>query len=439
MNSFKLINNKKIGAQETVPKKPSLLEKIVKCTKKMIYSENFKSQSRSKPNDFTRNRKMPFEEVILFMLMSLKCSTQTALRRFFIAMGMGITMTMKQQSFSDARKKIKIEAFIELFRLSSFTMAEECNAKWNGYKVYAIDGTKIALPTDKKLAEYFGTLGKSGTAPTAQGSILLDVLNDIVIDAAIEPLTYDERTLASWHLNILSEMVSDDKKVAVSDRGYASFELIDKYEDVGIYYVMRVKEKFNAEIDAQTTPDGYVWLEKGSRRIRVRVIKFKLESGEMETLITNIFDKRIGVKEFKELYYLRWPIETKFDIVKNKLNIEHFSTRTVDGIYQEFYATMFLTNIAAAGAHDAQIFIVEEREDKNNKYDYHANVNEAIGILKDRLVLAFIVDDPDLQAKVVENIVNEIKTVVTPYRPNRSTPRKPSRTARFYHNRRANC
>ena len=41
------------------------------------------------------------------------------------------------------------------------------------------------------------------------------------------------------------------------------------------------------------------WITKMKREsIQVRVIKFALDSGEIETLITNIKDKRLGKKAF---------------------------------------------------------------------------------------------------------------------------------------------
>jgi hypothetical protein len=100
---------------------------------------------------------------------------------------------MTQQSLSEARKKISVTAFVLLFNLTVNTMTEQCTKKWLYYRIYAINGSKIALPTDEKLHIYFGALGKDKTAPIAQGSILYDVLNDIVADAAIVPLSTDER------------------------------------------------------------------------------------------------------------------------------------------------------------------------------------------------------------------------------------------------------
>jgi hypothetical protein len=320
---------------------------------------------------------MTFEEMMMCMLLSHKCSTQCALRRYFASIGKPISM--KQQSYSQARAKINAEAFVELFRMTSVTLVEMNHKKWHGYRVCAVDGTKIALPADKKLSEYYGTAGRGQTSPTAQGSILYDVLNDIVLDAAIEPISYDERTLAAWHLNVCDSVVPESKKLVIFD------------------------------------------------------------SGEQEMLITNIADKRLGIAAFKNLYFMRWPVETKFDAVKNKLHIEHFSSRTVNGIRQDFFATMYLANVAAAAVHDANPIIQQERAGKDNKYEYHANLNEAIGVLKDRLIHAFTVDDPDFQVNIIKDIVKEISSYVTPYRPNRSNPRGVPRKSRFHHNRRANC
>ena len=377
------------------------------------------------------------EELVNFVLMSIKCSAASALRRFFSNIGKSVFMT--QQSLSEARSKITVRAFVRLFKITVNTMTEHCTKKWHGYRVYAVDGSKISLPADKKLCEHFGALGKEKTAPTAQGSVLYDVLNDIIVDAAIEPLTTDERTLAKAHINACKSIAPGDKKLNIYDRGYASFDLIETHENEGLFYLMRVKSKFNNDIDNQTEADGYVWLKQDDKRIHVRVIKFMLNSGEEEMLITNIKDKRLGKNAFKKLYFMRWPIEGKYDIVKNKLQLENFNTRTVEGIQQDFFASMYLTNFAAAAAIDAQKEIEETRKGKGNKYQYKANINELIGILKDRLVFALTLDSSDDQADMIESILDEIKRYVVPIRPKRSVPRKSPRNSKFHHNRKANC
>ena len=161
---------------------------------------------------------MPFEELILYMLQSLKCSTQSAIRRFFSNLGKPVTM--KQQSLSEARQKLTVWAFWDLYTLTVEAMTEHCTKKWHNYRVYAVDGSKIALPSEEALGEYFGVLGKDGTAPTAQGSILYDVLNDIVADAAIAPMSLCERTLAKNHIEALENIAQGDKKLLIFDCFY---------------------------------------------------------------------------------------------------------------------------------------------------------------------------------------------------------------------------
>jgi hypothetical protein len=414
-----------------------LAEIIAYLTRKRINDGEFKDKARKKATDFTRNRKLPFEELMLFMLQSLKSSTQCALRRFFT--GLGKPVTMKQQSLSEARSKLNVWAFRNLFELTVQTMTEHRTEKWHGYLVYATDGIKVSLPIDKELSAYYGALGKDATAPTAQGSAMYDVLNDIIVDALIEPMQEDERTLAKKHIESCKNLAPEDKKLLIFDRNYPSFDFIEELENNGLFYVMRVRTKFNLDIDAQTSTTGYVWLRQGDRRLHVRVIKFALDSGETETLITNITDARLGKNAFKKLYFMRWPVETKYDIVKNKLKRENFNARTVEGIQQDFFAAMYLANFAAACAADVQCDIEEARKDKDNKYQYKANLNELIGVLKDRLIFAIAEDDEDCQSVLMQSILDEIKAYVVPVRPDRSLPRKPPRKSKFHHNRKANC
>ena len=123
------------------------------------------------------------------------------------------------------------------------------------------------------------------------------------------------------HLKVLQNLRSFAKELVIFDRGYPSFEMFEFCKLRGINFLMRAKSDFNNTIFM--LPKGNhinVKLSKeGHDDIYVRVIKFDLPSGEEEVLITDVSDKRIGVKGFKKLYYMRWPIETKYDEIKNKL------------------------------------------------------------------------------------------------------------------------
>jgi hypothetical protein len=193
-------------------------------------------------------------------------------------------------------------------------------------------------------------------------------------------------------------------------------------------------------IDDQKEPDGYVRLVQGDEFLDVRVIKFTLPSGEVEMLITNIDDGRLGINAFKKLYFMRWSVETKYDLVKNKLQLENFSSLTVEGVEQELYTTMFITNVIAAAAHDAQPQADAARLGKNNKYKYNINMNELIGILKDWLFSALLTHSNKKRNEIIKYIINEIAKYVVPDRTNRSVPRNPyPRQSKFHHNRKCNC
>ena len=147
---------------------------------------------------------MGFRKLIYFMLNMIRESSQNALERFFMMNGEDTHMT--QQAFSLARQKIKWEAFRELFdygvKVHYINYADEIRL-WNGYRVSAIDGSKLSLPNDQPLKERFGTSGAGNKSPAAQGSLLYDVMNNMVLDARIEPVSVDERTLAWMHINHL--------------------------------------------------------------------------------------------------------------------------------------------------------------------------------------------------------------------------------------------
>ena len=409
---------------------------LLRISKKIIDSPEYLQESKMDPEDFTRRRKMPFPDLIRFMLTRRKGSTQNELERFFDLMDMERNMT--QQAFSEARLKIKDSAFSRLFYATVECAYEGHYDTWNGYRVLTIDGSKIALPDIELLGQIYGTMGADSSSPTAQASVCYDVLNRYVVDALIEPLSKDERTLALEHVKNLEKGVRLEKELVVCDRGYISFCFVRSLAEAGITSLMRVKRGFNSDIDAQTEADGTVVLRKtGYPDMPVRVVKFLLPTGETETLATTLWEPSLTVDDFKALYFLRWKVETRFDEVKNKLEIENFTGNSVLAVRQDFYATMYMTNMASAAWWDAQNIVVSERENKNNKYEYQVNVNHEIGILKDRLIFALTLPNPSAE---VEKILICLAKRVCPVKPGRSCKRNKSpRNSKFHSNMRSNC
>lgn len=382
---------------------------------------------------FTRERKLGFEQLVTFMLRSMQTSATLALERFFREQKQEVCV--RQQSYSEARNKVDPAFFRGLFEISAQTSYEVERQTWRGYRVSAIDGTHLALPNCLALKLHFGTYGRGNTSATARASILYDVLNKVVLDAQIAPVSVDERTLALRHLSAFEYINKQDKELFLFDRGYPSWEMIASLQAAHLRFLMRVPSSFNPQITALAQPDSTISIQRGEKTYTLRVLKFLLPSGEQETLLTDLFDESLTCADFRELYFFRWPVETKYDELKNKLQIENFSGRTVRAITQDFFITMYLSNLAAMAWWEGKELSDLQRKGKQTKYRYIPNMSHAIATVRDFFAQVLLSPDPFLRSLLFERIVRSIAESVVPVRPERSVPRSISpRNSKFHHN-----
>ena len=128
-------------------------------------------------------------------------------------------------------------------------------------------------------------------------------------------------------------------------------------------------------------------------------------------LISSLTDKKkYNYKNFKGLYFLRWPVETEYDCWKNKLQIEIFSGHTAEAIRQDFYANIFTINLLSILIEDCEKEVKEISEGK--KYEYAINRNVSIGIMKEggKLIGLFL----DGEDQIRENLI-KIKEILIRY------------------------
>lgn len=150
---------------------------------------------------------------------------------------------------------------------------------------------------------------------------------------------------------------------------------------------MRLKE--NLVITRSESNDSIVMLSSnrthsgttGSDPIPVRIIRVVLDSGVTEYLATNVMDPNITPEMFKELYFLRWKIESKYNELKNRLEMEEFSGATPVSVEQEFYINMLYSNLCAIVKNDADEKIATSSR-QDNEYKYQANRSYIIGRVK---------------------------------------------------------
>lgn len=84
-------------------------------------------------------------------------------------------------------------------------------------------------------------------------------------------------------------------------------------------------------------------------------------------------DTDITPDMFIHLYFLRWKIESKYNELKNRLEMEEFSGATPVSVEQEFYINMLYSNLCSIVKNDADIKIAASSR-PNNEYPYRQTV-----------------------------------------------------------------
>ena len=201
-------------------------------------------RARRRKGAFTRNcGKLPYWALVKLLLKNTKKTISASLDGFFheIRLMSGASVSgCSQQAFSKARAGISHSIFKECFeRMLDFLCSADSlcfhtrfMGVW-GLQVIAVDGSKIPLPNRKALLDKYGSTGRGASSPTAIASVAFDVLNNRILDAQLEPISVDERTLAVRHMENIKSRARTDLlyTMFVFDRGYASNYLISYIED----------------------------------------------------------------------------------------------------------------------------------------------------------------------------------------------------------------
>ena len=386
-----------------------------------IPSKAFLTTFRTSDRYFTRKRKMTFVGLITFITNFLSKSLQAELDHYFKQTGN--ESRISQQAFSKARQKIKPEAFKHLFEITVRGMMDDSQmTRFKGYRVFAIDGTELYLEPTKELVARYGQK-KNNLNCKAKVSMRCEVHEGIIIDSQMDAYYTILRELALKHLEAF-EAYHQKKDLIIFDRGYPSRKLIATLHDKEMKYLMRVQRSFYSLIDESTQEDFYLTMEYQKKSYKVRVVKLELPTGETETLLTNLGRKSFKKSEFMSLYFKRWPIETKYNTLKNKLEIENFSGRTLISVQQDFYATMYLSNLVAITKIMSDEEIKKQAKDKELKYKYQTNESRLISQLKDEMILCLLIEDPTKRSEVMERIIQAAARNKSPIRSERSFDRK---------------
>ena len=414
-------------------RKPSL--HFVELGYQFISSEANIEKYRAHPKDFTRNRKLGFKELSLFMLRTLKQNIQIELQKFLGEIR-GCVCSFTTSAFVQGRRKIKPDMFMDLnaaIASDFYRDNDESVQLYRGHRLLAIDGPAINLPVSASTIAEYGFCNnqkRTDDVVIARVSVLCDVLNEIAIDGRLSGFSVGEVTLARQQLQL-----AQNGDIVIMDRAYTSFGAMHRMAGNGIHFICRCKAAYsNATKDFVVSgkDDDILVLrpkQNGSfngleydksASLAVRMLRIPLKTGEQEVLVTSLLDAQsYPYDDFKELYFKRWAVETYYNRLKNIIGVEHFSGTSSGFILQEFYCALYISNMQTILTMDAQQQAREKYQ--HRAYGYKVNASLSLCFIRDRPIQLF--SNRPNESTMEEMTQLFVKNVV-PLRPNRNFERK---------------
>lgn len=380
--------------------------------------------------------------MITYFLNLTKGSYQQELDNFFSILDPDTpkTQVVTKSALTQARKQLSYTAFIDLNQqaVKAFYETSTEIKTWHGYRLCGIDGSQLRMPNEPDIIEAFGVNpGKDNQkdCPLALASVYYDVLNHISIDSSINHTKASERECAASHLY---HALPND--LSILDRGYNAFWLYALYVTKKLPFCMRAKinrgllfkqfaESGKAQAVITLEPNKRSvekCIEKGlpTYPLKLRLIRVELD-GEVEVLVTNLMDElAMPASEFKELYHLRWGVEENYKRLKQWVEIENFSGKSVLSVKQDFYAKVFTTNLTSMIANASQKQV--DQTTVHRKYDYQVNFAQALSKMKNTLLELLWFSAQTLQNRL-RALIEHMACTIEPIRKGRSYSRSKSK------------
>lgn len=324
-----------------------ILSALLSELRSIIHSDDFFRRSRASDTAFTRKRVLGFVGTLVYILWCTKTSLPSTLAGFLQG-ELECKRTCTRQAFSKRRRNIKPEALEELFRASVERLVKATRPRKGFMRILAIDGSRINLPTHPELEEAYGVQKSTGGLIQALVSTLYDVEHRFILDVQVGPHNGNERQMAMEHIECAKRLLGKESYLIIYDRGYPSGELLEKLLDEHISFLMRCPSEF---VKALTTREKDTWVthrfHSCTKELTFRLIRVVLPNGTEEILCTNLCDE-YSTQEIVELYTRRWKIETNYDFLKNRVQLENLSGITRCAFLQQLYACLLMDNLCAA-------------------------------------------------------------------------------------------
>jgi len=392
--------------------------------------------------DFTRKRKLTFSKTMKCVISMGSSSIRKELFDFFNYS----VKTPSSSALIQQRKKIKPDAFFHV--LYELNRLFPCKHSFEGFDILACDGTVCNLPSnlsDKTKEEYCYGVKKEKQKDYYQMHLntIFDVLNKRIIDVEIKPRKENNERDALMEL--IKRNHFDKNTIFVADRGYEGYSLIGDIHCNGYKYVIRVKDGSvggilkgfnlpkNGEYDKEFTrlfthrdnamvrnnPEkyhrihrpthgGFITKENPYVEMTIRFVRVEVEPGIFECFATNLLQNEFSTEQIKEIYRLRWGIETSFRELKHTIGLMKLHSKIPELIIQEILSKMIVYNFCSVIIAKAVI------NKKGCKHIYQINYSTAM-----YLCIKLLRNNKETPPDIIALIEREL----LPVRPDRKFPR----------------
>ena len=192
-------------------------------------------------------------------------------------------------------------------------------------------------------------------------------------------------------------------------------EVYPKYNDFKRYVIERTQKELKKLSDL-----SFEFEEIKTGR-KVTSLKFCIYSNKskgskespllpIDDEVTNLTEKEFPAEKIKEIYHLRWGIETSFRELKYAIGLTSFHSKKAGYILQEIFARLTMYNFCEI----ITTHVVIQQTDR--KYSYQVNFTMAISICLYYFKCTNAVSPPNVEALIQKNIL--------PVRNGRKDPRK---------------
>ena len=264
--------------------------------------------------DFTRKRTLPLGRMLHIILGMGGNSLQKEISDYFE----GSKEFATKSAFVQQRSKIKPEAL--KYMLHQFNNACHDSKTYMGYHLYACDGTpeKSILICDRGYA----------------AMNLMEHCN------RKEGLDYLIRVKESWILEVKALPIKElDTDIHIELRTTQTNEDKIAYRNRTAKYIPG-KSKFGKIKSSQC------WDFESPHRMTIRIVRFRITEDRYETIATSLDRFAFPAERIKELYNMRWGIETSFRDLKYAIGMVNFHARKENSILQEIYASLVMYNFS---------------------------------------------------------------------------------------------